>query len=168
MLIPADIDRDAVIYVESSQWADGEQYDPVRLMTHGHFSYEQEQDVWNVSYDESDATGMRGTHTRVSLYPNGRIVLSRTGEIEMELEFIKGGQRVEQKYTPFGTMRLSVLTHEVKGSFTEEGGALEIGYSLGFDNRHAISTNLQLEVTANQPTEYLEHRTPLSGGKHTN
>ncbi|HZK28844.1 MAG TPA: DUF1934 domain-containing protein [Clostridia bacterium] len=168
MLTQADMDRDAVIYVESNQWADGEQFDPVRLTTHGRFSYEQADDVWNISYDESDATGMRGTHTRVSLYPDGRIVLSRTGEIEMELEFVKGGQRIEQKYTPYGPMQLSILTHEVKGNFTEEGGALELGYSLGLDRRHAISTNLQLEVTASQPEDYAGHRVPVLDNDYKN
>ncbi len=148
MFAASDIYKDAIINVESSQWADGEQLDPVRLMTHGQLSYEKSKDVWNVSYDESDATGMRGTKTRVSLFSNGRVVLSRTGSVEMELEFIKGDQRVEAKSTPYGPVRFSVLTHEVKGRMTEEGGAIELGYSLGFDNRHTISTRLQLEVTA--------------------
>ena len=152
MFAASDIYKDAIINVESSQWADGEQLDPVRLMTHGQLSYEKSKDVWNVSYDESDATGMRGTKTRVSLFSNGRVVLSRTGSVEMELEFIKGDQRVEAKSTPYGPVRFSVLTHEVKGRMTEEGGAIELGYSLGFDNRHTISTRLQLEVTAHPET----------------
>lgn len=150
MFSPSDFKREAIIRLESSHWADGEQMDPVRLMTHGLLSYEKQGDVWNVSYDESDATGMRGTRTRVSLFPNGRVVLSRTGTIEMELEFIKGDQRIEAKSTPYGPMTFSVLTHEVKGSFNEDGGAIELGYSLGFDNRHTVSTNLQLEVEAGQ------------------
>lgn len=153
MFTSSDIYKDAIINLESSQWADGEQLDPVRLMTHGQLSYEKNQDVWNVSYDESDATGMRGTKTRVSLFPNGRVILSRTGSVEMELEFVKGDQRIEAKSTPYGPVRFSVLTHEVKGRMTEEGGAIELGYSLGFDNRHTISTRLQLEVTANPRTD---------------
>lgn len=153
MFTSSDIYKDAIINLESSQWADGEQLDPVRLMTHGQLSYEKNQDVWNVSYDESDATGMRGTKTRVSLFPNGRVILSRTGSVEMELEFVKGDQRIEAKSTPYGPVRFSVLTHEVKGRMTEEGGAIELGYSLGFDNRHTISTRLQLEVTANPGTD---------------
>ncbi len=145
-----DIYKDAIIKMESSQWADGEQLDPVRLMTHGQLSYENRDNVWNISYDESDATGMRGTKTRVSLFPNGRVVLRRTGSVEMELEFVKGDQRIEAKSTPYGPVRFSILTHEAKGNMTEEGGAIELGYSLGFDNRHTISTKLALEVTANQ------------------
>ena len=150
MFTPSDINRDAVIRVESSQWADGQLLDPVRLMTHGQLSYKEKEDVWNISYDESDATGMRGTQTRVSLFPNGRVVLSRTGSVEMELEFVKGDQRVEAKSTPYGPVRFSVLTQGVKGSMNEEGGAIELGYSLGFYNRHTISTKLQLQVTAQE------------------
>lgn len=153
MFANPDIHKDALIRLESSQWAGGQQLDPVRLMTRGQLSYEKNKDVWNISYDESDATGMRGTRTQVSLFPNGRVVLSRTGSVEMELEFVKGDQRVEAKSTPYGPVRFSVLTHEVKGSLNEEGGAIELGYSLGFDNRHTISTKLQLEVTADKAEE---------------
>ena len=153
MFTPSNINRDAIIRVESSQWADGQQYDPIRLMTHGQLSYVKKDDVWNISYDESEATGMEGTQTRVSLFPNGRVVLSRTGSVEMELEFVKGDQRVEAKSTPYGPVRFSVLTHEVKGKMNEEGGAIELGYSLGFDNRHTISTKLQLQVTAQEGPE---------------
>lgn len=153
MFTPSNINRDAIIRVESSQWADGQQYDPIRLMTYGQLSYVKKDDVWNISYDESEATGMEGTQTRVSLFPNGRVVLSRTGSVEMELEFVKGDQRVEAKSTPYGPVRFSVLTHEVKGKMNEEGGAIELGYSLGFDNRHTISTKLQLQVTAQEGPE---------------
>jgi uncharacterized beta-barrel protein YwiB (DUF1934 family) len=43
-------------------------------------------------------------------------------------------------------MKFSVLTHEVRGEMTEDGGNIELGYSLGLDNRHAMSTKLHLEV----------------------
>ena len=109
MFAPQDIYKDAIIRLESSQWADGEQLDPVRLMTHGQFSYEKQAKVWNISYDESDATGMRGTKTRVSLFPNGRVVLSRTGSVEMEIEFVKGDQRIETQLTPYGHISLCLV-----------------------------------------------------------
>ncbi|HNZ63521.1 MAG TPA: DUF1934 domain-containing protein [Bacillota bacterium] len=146
MLSAADINREAIINLTSSQWADGEQFQPVRLMTHGQLSYQEKDRVWNVSYDESDATGMRGTRTRLSLFPDGHVVLRRTGEIEMEIEFVKGDQRIEQKRTPYGLMKFSVLTHEARGEMTADGGDIELGYSLGFDNRHAMSTKLHLQV----------------------
>ncbi len=148
MFEPSDLYKDALIHLESDHWTDGERSGPIRLTTFGHLAYEKSQDIWSVSYEESDATGMRGTRTRLSLFPNGRVVLSRTGSVEMELEFIKGDQRVEAKSTPYGPVRFSVLTHEVKGRMNEKGGAIELGYSLGFENRHTVSTRLQLEVTA--------------------
>jgi uncharacterized beta-barrel protein YwiB (DUF1934 family) len=146
VLSAADINREAIINLTSSQWADGEQFEPVRLMTHGQLSYRERENVWNVTYDESDATGMPVTRTRLSLFPDGRIVMRRTGDVELEIEFVKGDQRVEQRRTPYGVMKFSVLTHEVRGEMTEDGGNIELGYSLGLDNRHAMSTKLHLEV----------------------
>jgi uncharacterized beta-barrel protein YwiB (DUF1934 family) len=146
VLSAADINREAIINLTSSQWADGEQFEPVRLMTHGQLSYRERENVWNVTYDESDATGMPVTRTRLSLFPDGRVVMRRTGDVELEIEFVKGDQRVEQRRTPYGVMKFSVLTHEVRGEMTEDGGNIELGYSLGLDNRHAMSTKLHLEV----------------------
>ena len=115
-------------------------------MTHGQLSYRERENGWNVTYDESDATGMPVTRTRLSLFPDGRVVMRRTGDVELEIEFVKGDQRVEQRRTPYGVMKFSVLTHEVRGEMTEDGGNIELGYSLGLDNRHAMSTKLHLEV----------------------
>ncbi|MGI6157988.1 MAG: DUF1934 domain-containing protein [Saccharofermentanales bacterium] len=160
-----DINRDAVIRMESRQWADGERYDPVRLTTHGRLAYEAFDDVWRVSYDEDDASGAGSTHTQVSLYPDGQVVLSRRGEEDMDIVFIKGDQRVEQKTTPFGLIHFSVLTHEVKGQLTEDGGAIEVGYSLGFDHRHTISTTLQIDVETSGDDAPEQKRRPTSYGK---
>lgn len=146
MLSPADVNREAIINLTSSQWADGEQFEPVRLMTHGQLSYRERENVWNVTYDESDVTGMSVTRTRLSLFPDGRVVMRRTGDVDLEIEFVKGDQRVEQRRTPYGMMKFSVLTHEARGEMTEDGGNIELGYSLGLDNRHAMSTKLHLEV----------------------
>ncbi len=151
MFTPSDFNKDAIIHLESHHWTDGQASGPIRLTTVGRLAYEGKNDSWSVSYDESEATGMRGTRTQVSLFPNGRVVLSRTGSIEMELEFVKGDQRVEAKSTPYGPVRFSVLTHEVKGEINEEGGEIELGYSLGFENRHTVRTRLQLAVTAQDP-----------------
>lgn len=150
MFTPSDLYKDAIIHLESNHWTDGQSSGPIKLTTVGQLAYEKKNDTWSVSYDESEATGMDGTRTRVSLFPNGRVVLSRTGSVEMELEFVKGDQRVEAKSTPYGPVRFSVLTHEAKGEINEEGGEIELGYSLGFENRHTVSTRLQLEVTARE------------------
>ena len=58
-------------------------------MTHGQLSYRERENVWNVTYDESDATGMPVTRTRLSLFPDGRVVMRRTGDVELEIEFVR-------------------------------------------------------------------------------
>lgn len=138
----------ARIMLTSSQWYDGKEQRPVRLSTIGTLEHRSEDNSWIVSYDESAATGMEGTRTSLSLYPDGLITLARTGAIEMQLSFNKGDQRLEQYETPYGLIRFSLLTHEAKGTLSDHGGNIELGYALGVDNRHTISTKLLLEVEA--------------------
>ncbi|MDD2426860.1 MAG: DUF1934 domain-containing protein [Eubacteriales bacterium] len=138
----------ARIMLTSNQWYDGKEQRPVRLSTIGTLQHRSEDDSWVVTYDESAATGMAGTQTSLSLYPDGQITLARTGEIEMQLSFNKGDQRLEQFETPFGLIRLSLLTHEAKGSLSDIGGNIELGYAVAVDNRHAYSTKLLLEIEA--------------------
>lgn len=140
--------QQARIKLTSSQWYDGKEQQSVCLSTIGTLQHRTEDDSWVVTYDESVATGMDGTRTSLSLYPDGQITLARTGEIEMQLSFNKGDQRLEQFETPFGLMRLSLLTHEAKGSLSDLGGNIELGYAMAVDNRHAISTKLYLEIEA--------------------
>lgn len=140
--------KKARIMLTSSQWYDGKEQRPVRLSTIGTLHHRSEDDSWVVTYDESSATGMAGTRTSLSLYPDGQITLARTGEIEMQLSFNKGDQRLEQFETPYGLIRLSLLTHEAKGSLSNLGGNIELGYALAVDNRNAVSTKLYLEIEA--------------------
>ena len=85
--------------------------------------------------------------TSVSLYPDGRVRISREGQIRQELDFIKGEQLIEQRETPFGRMKFSIFTHEVDGKLNEAGGDLSLGYVLSFNDRHTYSANVQFHIT---------------------
>ncbi|MGI6617252.1 MAG: DUF1934 domain-containing protein [Saccharofermentanales bacterium] len=145
--MPRDLDRDAVIYLTHRQWEGKRELDSLQLTTHGKLSYEHGEDVWRVSYKESDVTGLSDTLTSVSLYPDGRVRISREGQIRQELDFIKGEQLIEQRETPFGRMKFSIFTHEVDGTLNETGGDLRLGYVLSFNDRHTYSANVQFHIT---------------------
>lgn len=155
--ISDDTKRPVTIRLTSRQWFDGETQQPVRLTTFGTLQHKSKQDVWVLAYDESDATGMPGTRTTLSLYPDGHIRLDRSGGVELALSFVKGAQRVDHLNTPYGPARLSLLTHEAEGRLTHEGGQIKLGYAMAFDDAHAMSTNLELEVESNDVPSVTEN-----------
>ena len=108
--MPHDLDRDAVIYLTHRQWEGKRELDSLQLTTQGKLSYEQGEDVWRVSYKESDVTGLNDTLTSVSLYPDGRVRISREGQIRQELDFIA---RAADR-----TARDAVWPHEVLHFYT--------------------------------------------------
>lgn len=145
-LMPHNLDRDAVIYLTHRQWEGRRELDSLQLTTQGKLSYEESEDVWRVSYKESDATGLNDTLTSLSLYPDGRVRVSREGQVQQVLDFIKGEQLIEQRETPFGRMKFSIFTHEVDGSLNEAGGDLSLGYVLSLNDRHTYSANVQVHI----------------------
>lgn len=147
-MMPHDLDRDAVIYLTHRQWEGRRELDSLQLTTQGKLTYEQSEDVWRVSYKESDAMGLYDTLTSVSLYPDGRVRFRREGQVQQVLDFIKGEQLIEQRETPFGRMKFSIFTHEVDGTLNEAGGDLRLGYVLSLNDRHTYSANLQLHITS--------------------
>lgn len=141
-----DRSKEVKIHIISEQWTPKEKTEPMKLMTMGLLSHNQENDEWTVSYDESQATGMEGTRTSLSLKKDGKVHFLRTGSVHMDVLFESGSHFITQMETPFGLFDISILTNEVKGNLSEEGGELSLGYSLNFPKQDKISTKLNLTV----------------------
>lgn len=142
----ADQKQDVLIYLTSQQWAQGEQSPLTRLTTEGELLYEPDEERWVVTYDESEATGMAGTTTRIALEKDGSVSLSRRGSVRMDMHFSKGQNHIGQLETPYGLLHVSIMTNEASGTMSSTGGNIRLGYSLDFNKRDAVSLRLNLDV----------------------
>lgn len=138
--------KPVIIHIISEQWTSGEVLEPMKLMTTGILTQDINTDEWTVSYDESDATGMTGTKTSLKLTNKGHVHFIRTGTVHMDVIFEAGKHFLSQMETSFGLLDISILTNEVKGYLSEEGGELSLGYSLNIPQQDSISTKLNLTV----------------------
>ncbi len=139
-------EKKARINLISEQWTSGETADPIKLMSMGKLTQDAKTKEWTVSYDESEATGMEGTTTSLRVTKDGNIHFLRRGAVQMNVLFESGNHHMTQMETPFGLLDISIVTNEVFGDLSENGGEIRLAYSLSFANQEKISTKLQLKV----------------------
>ena len=135
----------ALIKIVGTQTADGEQ-DVIELTTDG--TLEQTADGWRLCYNETEATGMQGTVTKLDLTP-GRLNLMRSGTHPSMLVLEKNRRHHCNYHTPYGTIDLGTYTSELAYRLDEYGGEILFSYTLGFNggisSAHTVHITVQEE-----------------------
>ena len=109
----------------------------MELVTEGEYTYENGSGFF--TYEETEITGMEGTTTRFDFSPT-EAVITREGSVSSKMVFMEGKRNVFLYNTPWGSMTMGIDTHKIENSLTEQGGNIEIDYTLSFD-RAPISRN---------------------------
>ena len=73
--------------IEGRQYYDGQEPDVIELVTEG--TLEHEKNVWVITYEESDLTGLAGVTTSFRVGPRG-VALKRTGRLQSQMIFREG------------------------------------------------------------------------------
>lgn len=107
---------------------------------------EETEEGISLSYDESELSGMKGTHTTI-LVGDKLVMLKRKGLNKMTLSFEKG-KRLSSKYlTPYGEFDMEVLTNAIENSLDQSGrGKLVIHYHLVVKGLSKTENRLEIQV----------------------
>ena len=119
----------------------------IELTTEG--TLEKQKEVWEVSYEESDLTGLAGVTTTFRVGPRG-VVLKRTGNIENQMIFMEGRRHESLYRLDIGALMIAVKATSVKSAVNEQGGTVDISY------------NIEIEDTAMGTMEYHLSVNPIS------
>lgn len=144
------IEKPVKINIVSEQWTAGETSDPIKLMSMGTLIQDTRSNEWTVVYDESEATGMEGTQTSLRVTKEGNVHFVRSGNVQVNVLFEAGNHFKTQMETPYGLFDVSILTNEVQGKLSKDGGSILLAYSLNFPHNENISTRLSLEIEMEQ------------------
>lgn len=117
--------------------------DSMEFVTTG--TYHQREEVQYLLYQESEITGMQGVTTSLKIN-DGIVVLNRMGIAELKQEFQKGVLYHSHYVTPYGTLRMSVLTHQVESDLTAHGGKISLEYDLFVDDEILSHNGLTIVV----------------------
>ena len=116
----------------------------IELTTEG--TLEKQKEVWEISYEESDLTGLAGVTTTFRVGPRG-VVLKRTGSIENQMIFMEGRKHESLYRLDFGALMLTVMATKVKSDVSEQGGTVDIHYNIEIEETGAGTVEYHIEVS---------------------
>ena len=136
-----------VLNVRGVQRYQDQEPEIIELTTEG--TMERQKEVWELSYEESDLTGLAGVTTAFRVGPRG-VVLKRTGRLQNQMIFIEGRRHESLYQLDIGALMITVKATSVKSALTDQGGTVDILY------------NIEIEDTAMGSMEYHLSINPVS------
>lgn len=135
-----------IISIKSNQIYDERGPDFIELVSAG--TFEQTEEGYTISYQESELTGLAGT-TTVLQVAEGQVTLLRLGEVNSVMVFEEGRQHVSVYETPEGTLTISINTQRLRAALDAQGGDIEIQYTINVN--HAATGLNQFHIHVSKP-----------------
>lgn len=132
-----------VLSIEGKQSYMDQDPEVIELVTEG--VMEQIDGGWNLSYEESDLTGLQGVTTTFRIRPN-EVVLDRTGKLTSQMIFVEGQKHDSLYQMEFGALMLSVCATRVSYDLTEAGGTVDLSYRIEIEQTSAGVIDYHLEI----------------------
>ena len=135
-------DEEDIIEIEE----DGE-IEPQKMQIKTVGRYCIDGDRCEISYDESDVTGMEGSVTSISfdMTDSGVVTMSRTGSVSTALVFENGKRHHCVYNTPFMPFEVCVKTLSVNNLLDKEG-RLELDYIVEIRGAKAERTKFSMKI----------------------
>ena len=102
---------------------------------------------WDISYEESDLTGLQGVTTTFRVDP-GKIILTRTGPLNSQMVFQEGVYHDSLYQMAFGAMMITVCASKVAYDITEKGGTIDLTYGIEIEQTQAGEIVYHLDIKA--------------------
>lgn len=119
--------------------------DVIELTTDGTMEYTN--DGWDISYEESDLTGLKGVTTTFRVEPR-KIILTRTGPLNSQMVFQEGVFHDSLYQMEFGAMMITVCASKVEYDLTEAGGTIDLTYGIEIEQTQAGEIEYHLDIKA--------------------
>ena len=138
----AAMEKNILLKVKGTRMENGED-ESIEFVTEAKFRGDNGK--YMVEYNESELTGMDGTHTVITLKPD-EVSILRTGKNNSHLHFEKGRKHVTMYETEFGTMSMGVFSRRVNVNLGDSGGEVDFDYALEINNMQTSENNFYMEI----------------------
>lgn len=102
---------------------------------------------WDISYQESELTGLQGVTTTFRVEPDV-VKLTRTGALRSTMEFRVGQSHDSLYQMDFGTLMLTVTTRHLFFDILPEGGCIDILYDIEIEKAEMGQVDYHLDIRA--------------------
>ena len=134
-----------MLSIRGRQSYDGQEPEVIELVTDG--TMEFRDGGWNISYEESELTGLEGVTTVFRVEP-GRVVLSRTGRLNSQMVFQQGVSHDSLYQMEFGALMLTVKATSVYYDIVPDGGVIDLVYNISIEHTEAGVIDYHLDIRA--------------------
>lgn len=133
-----------MLRIRSVQTYEGQDPDVIELVTEG--TLDRRSSVWELTYEESDLTGLEGVTTTFKVSKRGATI-RRSGKLNSRMLFREGIRHESLYQMEFGALMISVTAQKIRCDMTEQGGTVEITYAIEIEHSSAGKVEYRLEVT---------------------
>ena len=117
--------------------------DVIELTTQG--TMQMRDGGWDISYVESDLTGLAGVTTTFRVEPE-KVVLSRTGKLTSQMVFCMGQTHESLYQMEFGALLIAVTPVQVLFDIMPEGGYIDLAYQITIENSTSGMVDYHLDI----------------------
>ena len=117
----------------------------IELVTEG--TMECRNGGWDISYEESELTGLAGVTTTFRVEPD-KVVLTRTGALKSRMVFQQGIPHESLYQMPFGALMLTVQATSLFYDIVPDGGVIDLSYNISIENTEAGVIDYHLDIRA--------------------
>ena len=123
--------KTVMLSIRGTQFYEGQDPEVIELVTEG--TMEAVEDGWNLCYEESELTGLKGVLTTFHVQP-GMITLTRNGPMSSQMVFQEGVFHESLYQAEFGiTLMITVCASKVQTCLDENGGQIDLTYAIDIE-----------------------------------
>ena len=132
-----------VLRIRGQQSYDGQEPEVIELMTEG--TMEFHDGGWDISYEETELTGLSGVTTTFRVEPE-KVILRRTGKLRSEMMFQQGVRHESLYQLDFGALMMTVTAKLVFFDIVSDGGVIDLVYDIEIENSAAGQVDYHLDI----------------------
>ena len=134
-----------ILSLHSRQSYEEQEAEELELVTEG--TMEFRDNGWEISYAETELTGMEGVTTTFRVEKD-QLILKRTGQLRSEMLFRLGYAHDSLYQMPFGALLLTVETTSLFYDIVPEGGSIDLVYKVSIENAQTGEIEYHLDIRA--------------------
>lgn len=114
------------------------------LITDGKFRRDNNKFV--ISYLDSEATGFKGSETKITVTGNSIASIIRSGTSISDLVIEPGKKHHCHYSTPYGDMVVGIYTHAIENKLDDNGGRLYMKYTIDINTSYMSDNEIIMNI----------------------
>ena len=137
--------QEVTLFIQGRQTYQDQEPEVIELVTDGIMEFCN--GGWDISYEESELTGLAGVTTTFRVEP-GTVTLTRKGALNSTMVFRENVVHESLYQMPFGALMLSVKASRVFFDLVPDGGVIDLSYHISIENSEAGVIDYHLDIRA--------------------